>query len=181
MQDLRYAVRLLRRSPLFTLTAALSVAIGIGATTTIFTMANALLLRDPAGVSRPGRLVDIGVTRQGIGFAASSYPNYLDIRDRATTLDGVYAHPRFPEATSIAGAGGNVSVAFVMQASANYFTVLGAVPAAGRLFGPGDAAESGAAPVACSVIATGRDASTAVSRPSAASFASTERRSPLSA
>lgn len=148
MQDLRYAVRLLRRSPLFTLTAALSVAIGIAATTTIFTLANALLLREPIGVLRPDRLVDIGVTRQGVGFGSSSYPNYLDIRERATTLDGVYAHPRFPEATSVAGAGGDLSVAFATQVSPNYFSVLGAVPAAGRLFGTADASESGASSVA---------------------------------
>ena len=142
MQDVRYAIRLLRRSPLFTLTASLSIAIGIGAPTTIFTLANALLLRDPVGVADPGRLVDVGVTRQGIGFGASSYPNYVDIRERVTTLAGVYAHPRFPETTSVASAGGNVSVAFATQVSANYFTVLGAVPAAGRLFGPADAVES---------------------------------------
>src|SRR5919204_451043 len=55
--DLGYAARLLRRNPIFTLTAALSLAIGIGANTAIFTVANALLFRAPAGVADPGRLV----------------------------------------------------------------------------------------------------------------------------
>ena len=53
--DVRYAARLLRRNPLFTLTAALSLAIGIGATTTVFTVANGLLLRSAAGVTAPDR------------------------------------------------------------------------------------------------------------------------------
>ena len=70
LQDARYAIRLLQRSPLFTLTAALSVAIGIGANTAIFTVA--LLLRAPAGVADPGRVVDIGVGRKGQGFNPGS-------------------------------------------------------------------------------------------------------------
>src|SRR5437763_678770 len=56
-RDLRHAARLLRRSPIFTATAALSLAIGIGADTTIFTVAKALLFHDPVGVADPGRLV----------------------------------------------------------------------------------------------------------------------------
>src|SRR5881394_3765895 len=57
-RDLHYSARLLRRNPIFALTAALSLAIGIGANVTIFTIANALLLRAPAGVTEPHRLVD---------------------------------------------------------------------------------------------------------------------------
>jgi len=97
-RDLRHAVRLLRRDPLFTLTAALSLAIGIGANTTVFTVANALLLQSPAGLVEPHRLVDIGSSRNGGGFGPSSYPNFLDIRQRITTIDGVYAYSRFPQA-----------------------------------------------------------------------------------
>src|SRR5262245_53222262 len=58
-KDLRHGVRLLGRSPIFALTATLSLAIGIGADTTIFTIANAILFRAPAGIVEPGRLVDI--------------------------------------------------------------------------------------------------------------------------
>src|SRR5438128_204729 len=62
-RDIRHSVRLLRRNPIFALTAALSLAIGIGADTTIFTVANGLLFHDPVGVANSGRLVDIGGTR----------------------------------------------------------------------------------------------------------------------
>jgi hypothetical protein len=65
LNDVRYATRVLRRSPLFTATAGLSLAIGIGATTAVFTVANALLFRAPVGVIAPSRLVDIGVSRNG--------------------------------------------------------------------------------------------------------------------
>lgn len=58
-QDVRYALRLLGRSPLFTLTAVLSLAIGIGANTTIFSIASAMLLRPLPGLSNPGRVVDV--------------------------------------------------------------------------------------------------------------------------
>jgi predicted permease len=150
--DLRHAARLLRRDPLFTLTAALSLAIGIGANTTIFTVANALLFRPPAGVAEPGRLVDIGTSRNGTGFGNHSYPNYLDIRERATTLDGVYASLLFPRAMSLTGtlsAGNNAGAerVFGTVVTTNYFTVLGAVPALGRLFGAGDREQPGASPV----------------------------------
>jgi hypothetical protein len=101
LQDIHYAARQLRRDPLFTLTAALSLAIGIGANTTIFTVANALLFRPPAGVVEPARLVDIGVTRGDGSFNPGSYPNYVDVRSRSTTLDGVYAYTLFPQAMSL--------------------------------------------------------------------------------
>src|SRR5438128_2562756 len=97
--DLGYAARLLRRNPLFTLTAAVSLAIGIGANTTIFSLVNALLLREPPGVAEPHRLVDVGRSvRRANAFNPGSYPDYLDIRRRTTTLDGVFALPMFPHA-----------------------------------------------------------------------------------
>ena len=87
LHDVRYAIRLLRRNPIFALTAALSLAIGIGANTTIFTIANALLFKTPPGVVEPGRLVDIGRSQNGAGFDNNSYPNYLDVRRRSTSSD----------------------------------------------------------------------------------------------
>jgi predicted permease len=148
-RDLRHAVRLLRRDPLFATTAALSLAIGIGANTTIFTVVNALLFQPPPGVVEPHRLVDIGSNRRGGDFGPSSYPNYLDIRQRTTTVDGVYAYSRFPEAISLGSAGTDVGAdsIFGSVVSVNYFTVLGAVPAVGRLFGAGDSEHAGASPI----------------------------------
>jgi len=132
-QDIGYGVRQLRRNPLFTLTAVLTLAIGIGANTTVFTVANAVLFRDPVGVANPDRLIDIGFSFKGQGFGSGSYPDYLDIGRRATTLEGVYAHPRFPHAMSL----GNEQV-FAAEVSPTFFRLLGAVPSAGRLLAPGD-------------------------------------------
>jgi predicted permease len=139
-RDFRHAARLLRRNPIFALTAAVSLAIGIGADTTIFTVANGLLFHEPVGVAEPGRLVDIGGTR------TDSYPNYLDLRERTTTLDGIYAQQLFGGPMSLAGPDGAERV-FRSGVTINYFDVLGARPAVGRLFGAGDSEEPGASPV----------------------------------
>jgi predicted permease len=146
-RDAVHAGRLLRRNPLVTLTAMLSLAIGIGANTTVFTVANALLFQPSPGVAEPSRLVDIGSTRSGVGFGPSSYPAYLDIRRRATTVDSVYAYSRFPQPMSAAGTGVGAESIFSNVVTVNYFTVLGAVPVLGRLFGGGDSDEAGASPV----------------------------------
>jgi predicted permease len=143
-------VRQLRRQPLFALIAAASIAIGIGANTTIFTIAHALLFRPPAGVADPARLVDIGRSRGPGNFGPNSYPNYLDVRRRATTLDGVYAFPLFPERLSFTNRNGErASVERIYGAfvTTNFFSVLGAVPAAGRLFTVADADEGPAPPI----------------------------------
>ena len=146
--DLRYAARLLRRNPAFALTAALSLAIGIGADTTIFTIANALLFRAPAGVREPGRLVDIGRTvRRGSAFNPSSYPDYLDVRERATLLDGVYATSVFPIGTSIAVDAAGAERVFATRVTVNYFAVLGVTARAGRLFTSADSEQPGASPI----------------------------------
>src|SRR4051812_30990004 len=91
-QDARYGLRLLRRSPLFTVTAVLSLAIGIGANTTIFSIASAVLLRPLPGLVDPARLVDIGRTQDGQGFDTSSYPNFTDVRERLTSVEHLYAY-----------------------------------------------------------------------------------------
>ncbi len=145
-RDLIHATRLLRRNPVVTIVATLSLAIGIGANTTVFTVANALLFQPPAGVVDPNRLVDIGSSRNGVGFGPSSYLNYLDIRERARTVD-VYAYSRFPQPLSVSGAGLTAESVFANLVTANYFNVLGAIPATGRLFGPSDGDQAGASPV----------------------------------
>lgn len=148
-RDFRHAARLLRRSPLFTITATISLAIGIGANTTIVTIASALLVQSAPGVARPDRLVDIGSSRNLRGFGPSSYPNYLDLRERATTLDGAYAYSRFPQTMNLGATGADAGVESVFGSvvTTNYFSVLGAVPAVGRLFGAADSDQPNAAPV----------------------------------
>ena len=100
-RDVGYAVRMLRRNPIVAATVVLSIAIGIGANTAVFTIANALLFRAPTGVLEADRLVDIGVSRPDGGFNPGSFPTYLEIRRRATTLDGIFARQMFPHALSL--------------------------------------------------------------------------------
>lgn len=174
-RDVLHAARILHRNPVFALTAALSLAIGIGANTAVFTVANALLFRDPSGVADADRLVDIGVSRPDGGLNPASYPTYNDIRERATTLAGTYAHGLFPQAMSLdsPAPGAAAERAFGQFVTANYFAVLGAAPSAGRLFRPGDDEGAGATRVAVLSHSFGRAASTPMRRPSARGFDST--------
>ena len=141
IQDVRYGARILRRNPLFTLTAALSLAIGIGATTTIFTIANGLLLRAAPGAADPDRLVDIVRAANGrFGLAPSSYRDYLDVRERVTVLEGVYAYQLDPEPLAFR-AGAQTERVFGVLVTANYFDALGVPAAIGRVFHGADSAE----------------------------------------
>jgi predicted permease len=146
LQDLRYAARLLRRNPLFAQTAVVSLAIGIGANTTIFTVANALLFKPPVGVTDPGRLVDVGRSQNGSGFDNSSYPNFIDIRARNTVFTDVYAYRFGAEPMSLGSRDGAERI-FGDMVTTNYFSVLGTRPHLGRLFGPQDGEEPGATPL----------------------------------
>jgi predicted permease len=141
LQDARYGVRLLLRNPIFALTAALSLAIGIGANTTVFSVANRLLLRDPIGVADPGRLVDIGPTADGGRFVEPvlPYPFYLEIQQRASTLESVYGYQFEPQPMSLAGPGGAERI-FSTTVTGNYFTSLGVRAPIGRVFDSDDAA-----------------------------------------
>jgi putative ABC transport system permease protein len=142
LQDARYALRLLRKSPLFTATAALSLAIGIGADTTIFSVANALLLRPLPGLADHTRLVDVGRTQNGSGFDTVSYPNYVDFKARTTTLEDVYAYRPEPQPLSLGGRGDAERI-YGTLVTGNYFTILGTRAAAGRLLTPADDTLSG--------------------------------------
>src|SRR4051794_29097419 len=95
-QDAGHGLRLLKRSPIFTATAALSLAIGIGANTAIFTVANALLFRPPAGIVNPSELVVIGAARGDGGVNPINHATYLEIARRTTSLTSVYAEEMFP-------------------------------------------------------------------------------------
>src|SRR5215471_2527127 len=81
-RDLVYACRQLRKSPVFALTAVLSLALGIGANTIVFSVLNTLILR-PLPVSEPGRLWSVNNS----GQPANSFPNYRDIRDRNAVFE----------------------------------------------------------------------------------------------
>ena len=102
----RYALRLLGRDRLFTLTAVASLAIGIGANTTIFTAANALLLAPTPGLARPEQLVNIGSSRHGSDMDTMGYPEYVDFTTRATHFTGLYAVEIEPKPLSLGLADG---------------------------------------------------------------------------
>src|SRR5262249_60477121 len=75
-QDLQYAVRGLRKNPGFTLVVLFTLAFGVGANTGVFSLANALLLREPAGVSKPDEILLVGRTFKGSDDNTFSYPDY---------------------------------------------------------------------------------------------------------
>ena len=88
-QDLRFSVRQLRRNPAFAATATLTLALGIGATTTLFTVLNAVVLR-PLPFAEPERLLDIATEWQG-GPGAISVGSYFVMKDRARTFESIAA------------------------------------------------------------------------------------------
>jgi predicted permease len=133
LTDLRYALRLLAKQPALTLAVVLLLALGLGASTTIFTLLNAILIRLLPGIAAPERLVMLGRTHQGQGFDPSSYPNYRDYRDQNSVFSGVCAFDHTAFSLSSAGVTERAQGAVV---SGNYFEVLGVRPAAGRFFLP---------------------------------------------
>lgn len=128
-----YALRLLLHAPVFTATAVLSLAIGIGANTAIFTAANAIFLAPASGVAAPAELVDIGRTTGGQGFDTVSYPTFADVRTQTSVFAGVYAYHLEPQAVSLGGDAGAERI-YAEAVSANYFEVLGLTPTAGAFF-----------------------------------------------
>ena len=133
--DVRYGARLLRRNPVFALTATLSLAIGIGAVTSIFTVANGLLFRAAPGIADPDTLIDISKLERGQPMAnpGVAYRTFLDLRERMTTVDDLYVQQAVPEALTF-GAPGDTQRVFATIVSSTYFELLRIRAAAGRLF-----------------------------------------------
>jgi predicted permease len=148
--DLRYGWRTLRQTPVFTLVAVMSIALGIGANTAIFTLVDQVLLR-LLPVKDPARLVMLrgpsGDQHYGAnyGFGMLSYPMYEDFRDHNEVFDGMFA--RHQLAVQI-GFSGGTERANGELVSGTYFPVLGLNAAAGRLFGPADDRAPGGHPLA---------------------------------
>jgi predicted permease len=143
--DLGHGWRLLCKNPAFTAVAVLTLALGVGATTAIFSIVNAVLLR-PLPFPEPDRLVRIAFNEPGLGLrdVPFSVPELDDLRNRA----GI-----FKDVSTVASASENLTGAShperleFMVTHSNYFSMLGATPQIGRLFGPQDFA-LGFAPVA---------------------------------
>ncbi|HJS57449.1 MAG TPA: ABC transporter permease [Vicinamibacteria bacterium] len=149
-QDLRYAARLLRKSPGFTLAALLSLGLGIGANTTIFTVMKALFLK-PLPVEDVDSLVAMFTTDernkgQGFDLMPISRPNYQDLRDRTNVFSAVAGFSFTPLSVSSGKGPPEQLQGFVV--SGNYFDVLGVKAAHGRTFAPEEDGVPGAHPVA---------------------------------
>src|SRR5919198_126505 len=136
LQDLAFGARLLAKTPGFTAIAALSLALGIGANTTIFTLVNAVLL-NPLPIEDPSQLVSVWTTDErnqntALGFLQVSPANYRDLRDKNEVFSGVAAHTGIP--LNISGGTGDPQQVFGEIVTGNYFNVLGAKPSIGRGF-----------------------------------------------
>src|ERR1700723_3861527 len=136
LQDMRHGLRLLLKSPGFTIVATLSLALGVGANTAIFSIVNAVLLRS-LPFSHPDRLVKIVANNRGVGAQdiGLSVPELDDLRTRAGVFDQV---------TATGGGDGNLTGSERPQrlelpvVSPNYFSMLGTSAHIGRVFGSGD-------------------------------------------
>jgi predicted permease len=134
--SVKRAYRVLRKDPGFTAVAICSMAIGIGATSAMFSFADALLLR-PLPVAEPGRVVAINTAKsaQFLGNTMISYPDYVDLRDRNRTFDGLVAssYAKFgfsPDTRTLP----RMKLGYFV--SGNFFRLLGVQPALGRTFRP---------------------------------------------
>jgi hypothetical protein len=132
--DLRHAVRLLRRNPVFAGVAVISQALGIGANSAVFSLADALILR-PLPVPDPGAVVTISADTAGQTDTGGrmSYPNYRDLRETSQSFDGLLAYE--VSVAGIARSRQDVRETRIgMLVSDNFFTVLGVEPVLGRSF-----------------------------------------------
>ena len=131
--DARHAARGLLRSPVFSVTAIVSLAIGVGGTAAIYSLVNALLLSAPPGISGADRLVNVGRTQDGSGFDNFSYLTFTEYRDRNATFAGLSAMQLESSPVSLAGPDGGEAIDAGVV-SANFFSVLDVRPALGRFF-----------------------------------------------
>jgi predicted permease len=145
LQDLRYSGRRLLRSPGFTIAAALTLALGIGANTTIFTLINAVLLRPPVAVAEPRQLVSLYTSDySGPPFGTSSIPDFDEFRKLDDVFAGVMVFAPRPVSIGADDARERGGMEIVSE---NYFQVLGLRPAFGRFF-IAEEGRPGAPPVA---------------------------------
>lgn len=169
-QDVRFGLRMLVKSPGFTAIVVLTLSLGIGANTAIFSVVNAFLFR-PLPVQNADRLAVIAV-QSGPGSipAEVSYPDYRDYREQSDAFTDMSAYSLDLVGLGSAGRADRLIASFV---TSNYFAMLGIQPALGRMISPGegDAPKTGAAPSSCSAIIIGSSASAAIPASSGAASA----------
>jgi macrolide transport system ATP-binding/permease protein len=135
LKDLRYGFRLLTKSPAFTAVAVLSLALGIGANTAVFSLMDAVMLRS-LPVQNPEQIVEVATgTPGGSPHTDFSYPLYVGLRDNNQALSGLIAY----SVTNFGLAAGDKTERVSGELiSSNYFSVLGVQPSLGSAFGPSD-------------------------------------------
>src|SRR5215831_810090 len=143
--DFRYAIRMLLTRPGFTAIALISLALGIGANTAVFSLVNQVLLK-PLPFDHPEQVYSLIDTGPSSGdFSSFSYPDYCDLRERTDVFSGLLAYRFAPINLSHSG---NSSRIWGYIVSGNYFDVLGVKPHLGRAFAPDEDSVPGARPVA---------------------------------
>ena len=140
LSDLKLAIRQLRKSPGFTLTAIATLALGIGANAVVFSVLNAVVLK-PLNVPEAQNVY----TLQRFQYASQSYPDYLDLRDRNRTFESLMAY-QIIGAVGVNSGRGVPSTAWPYLASGNYFDGLGIQPYLGRFFHASDEKGANSAP-----------------------------------
>ncbi len=139
-RDLRYGMRMFRKSPGFAAAAIISLGLGIGVNTLVFSVFDSLLLR-PLPIANPAQVVFVE-TPNG---PANSFPTYRDLRDNNSTFSGLIGYRMDPMGLET---GGQSTRIWGYLATGNYFDVLGVKPAAGRFFHQQDDLRPGASPYA---------------------------------
>ena len=136
-QDVRYGLRMLGKNPGFTAVALITLALGLGANISVFTLVNALLLRPPSGVPRPESLVDIyayTARQHEHEYGTFSYPDYLYFREHSTVFSGLASEYPYSQVNLVAN--GNSRDINGSVVSDNYFSLIGLQPSLGRFFLP---------------------------------------------
>jgi hypothetical protein len=165
--DLRHAARLLARNPIFTATAVVSIAIGIAATSTVYSLVDALLVAPSPGLRHPETLVDVGRANAGRWFDNMTHPAFTHLRDHTRTLSGLAA-VEFGGGPMSLGVDGSSERVFSMLVSASYFEVLGTRTAIGRFFLPQEDEVADRTPSSCCRTPSGRGGSAPTRRCSSA-------------
>jgi predicted permease len=143
--NLTFAFRRLRLSPGFTAAAIVTLALGIGANTTIFSLVNAIVFR-PFGVQNQSELVSLNMRTSKAQFPTLSYPDYKDYRDRNTVLSALAMYRPIPMSMSRSGA--KNARLWGYEISGNYFDMLGVQAIRGRVLHPEDDVKRGGQPLA---------------------------------
>ena len=137
--DVRYALRSLRRTPAFTLTAIVAIAVSIGANATVFGAVDSMALR-PLAVRDPGSLHAVYGTQGEATLLLFSYPAYEDLARGTAAFSGVLAFTERPVTVSEPDRDDGAAAVWAAHTSDNYFSELGVVPALGTFYQPGDLA-----------------------------------------